>query len=151
MSKPHKHAEIIKAWADGAQLERRLPSEKYWYTCHNPTWHEDEEYRVKYPTLDADDVQRIANKHAISVVATMLIIGDVLHAVIDKNRVVPIAEVREVARNMHKAERAARDMAIAEAVKSFCEKIIHDPFYQDQCKGDLGSIDLPAIIATVKE
>lgn len=45
---------------------------------------------------------------------------------------------------------AARDMAVAEAVKSVCEKIIHDPFYQDQCKRDLGSIDLAAIIAKVQ-
>ena len=46
--KPHKHADLIKAWADGAEIE--VKSE---HTCHkwelhkNPAWVEGHEYRIK--------------------------------------------------------------------------------------------------------
>lgn len=43
--KPHKHAELIKAWADGAELQFKLGGE--WYTFRNGTWNEDVEYRIK--------------------------------------------------------------------------------------------------------
>lgn len=49
MNKPHIHAELIKAWADGAEIE-------YWDTTHNqwlpcplggPAWHKHTLYRIK--------------------------------------------------------------------------------------------------------
>lgn len=51
MRKPHKHAEVIKAWADGAQIQTRDPSfsNPTWTNC-NPdriSWDLDYEYRVK--------------------------------------------------------------------------------------------------------
>jgi hypothetical protein len=49
--KPHKHAELIKAWADGATIERlwndyngRVSS---WLIDNEPDWSEFEEYRIK--------------------------------------------------------------------------------------------------------
>ena len=52
--KPHKHAELIKAWADGAQIEhRRLESwgMSDWelVSDHLMVWHETDvhEYRIK--------------------------------------------------------------------------------------------------------
>lgn len=45
---PHKHAEVIKAWADGASLEARFAgSDLWWVPCENPQFHEAFEYRVK--------------------------------------------------------------------------------------------------------
>lgn len=43
---PHRHAEIIKAWADGAEIEFRYEG-SYWATTKNPTWRACFEYRVK--------------------------------------------------------------------------------------------------------
>ena len=54
-----KHAELIKAWADGAEIEKRQIYCKYqmneepiivneeWLPCHSPTWAWNEEYRIK--------------------------------------------------------------------------------------------------------
>lgn len=49
--KPHKHAELIKAWADGAEIQDRY---KFgygdwtdWVDNDEPTWQFDHEYRIK--------------------------------------------------------------------------------------------------------
>jgi hypothetical protein len=47
MNKPHKHAEFIKAWADGAEIERKCDLTGYWFLLKNPAWCEDFEYRIK--------------------------------------------------------------------------------------------------------
>lgn len=46
--KPHKHAELIKAWADGAEIECR--DCRVWYHTKDPRWQEDMEYRIKPKT-----------------------------------------------------------------------------------------------------
>ena len=46
MSKPHKHAELIKAWADGAEIEVYQPAFGRWEKAE-PTWHTSFEYRIK--------------------------------------------------------------------------------------------------------
>lgn len=43
--KPHIHAEVIKAWADGATIEYR--GDKHWNLVDNPLWIPTTEYRVK--------------------------------------------------------------------------------------------------------
>jgi hypothetical protein len=47
MKTPHKHAELIKAWADGAEIQYRADSN--WYDCasNSPMWDERQEYRIK--------------------------------------------------------------------------------------------------------
>lgn len=47
MNKPHKHAELIKAWADGAEIEYRHEICHAWNTTLNPTWKEYTQYRIK--------------------------------------------------------------------------------------------------------
>lgn len=42
----HKHAELIKAWADGAEIQSRNIGE-YWADNQRPIWAEDTEYRIK--------------------------------------------------------------------------------------------------------
>ena len=44
--KPQKHAELIKAWADGAEIEMKV-SEWHWVYIHKPHWDDDIEYRIK--------------------------------------------------------------------------------------------------------
>ena len=48
--KPHVHAEVIKAWADGAVIEFNKGCDPYeWREVINgtPAWHENVQYRVK--------------------------------------------------------------------------------------------------------
>lgn len=45
MGNPHKHAELIKAWADGAEIEFLAPDGK-WYPS-DPVWDINREYRIK--------------------------------------------------------------------------------------------------------
>lgn len=52
--KPHKHAEIIKAWADGAEIQ--YFNGVQWYNCHNnkPDWDSRIEYRIKPEPSDLE-------------------------------------------------------------------------------------------------
>lgn len=43
--KPHKHAELIKAWADGAEIE--VKNEDGTWELTNPIWHPNNIYRIK--------------------------------------------------------------------------------------------------------
>lgn len=47
-SKPRKHAELIKAWADGAEIQYKTEFGE-WSDCFStgPWWSEDTEYRIK--------------------------------------------------------------------------------------------------------
>jgi hypothetical protein len=54
MKAPHKHAEVIKAWAEGAQIEVRVNSHWEWKAIEvffphlqSPAWYDYYEYRVK--------------------------------------------------------------------------------------------------------
>lgn len=53
MNKPHKHAELIKAWADGAEIEIYSKITNEWIGMPHPDWHVAMEYRIKpEPKLD---------------------------------------------------------------------------------------------------
>ena len=43
----HKHAELIKAWADGAEIEVKHPSNGSWWDAKSPAWDLNYEYRIK--------------------------------------------------------------------------------------------------------
>jgi len=47
MKKPHKHAELIKAWADGAEIEYRCYEDERWFATQHPEWTESCFYRLK--------------------------------------------------------------------------------------------------------
>lgn len=51
MGTPHKHAEVIKAWADGAEIQfkRIVDPQRGWEDCvpNSPNWYSNYEYRVK--------------------------------------------------------------------------------------------------------
>lgn len=44
---PHKHASLIKAWADGAQIEFYSISKNDWLVLNHPLWQDDVRYRIK--------------------------------------------------------------------------------------------------------
>lgn len=60
----HKHAEVIKAWADGATIQY-MHKEGDWMVTFNPQWFADSEYRVKpekvYPEtlMTSDEIDAI--------------------------------------------------------------------------------------------
>ena len=46
---PHKHAELIKAWADGATIQEnnyRLGKKNWYEILGTPCWNNDVEYRI---------------------------------------------------------------------------------------------------------
>lgn len=47
MGQPHKHAEVIKAWADGAEIQVRSTPVSPWVDTDNPPFIECFEYRTK--------------------------------------------------------------------------------------------------------
>ena len=58
MNQPHKHAELIKAWADGAEIEWKNDV-GIWLVAQWPEWNDKTEYRIK-PQVPKPDVVRYA-------------------------------------------------------------------------------------------
>ena len=59
MNKPHKYAEVIKAWADGAEVEFRAHFVESWQDASYPTWHSHYEYRVKVKVKEEVLITRV--------------------------------------------------------------------------------------------
>lgn len=51
MRTKHKHCELIKAWADGAEIQYREDSARMWTDIINPLWDVMFEYRIKPRTV----------------------------------------------------------------------------------------------------
>ena len=47
MKTPHKHCELIKAWADGAEIEACSILNGKWVYMPGPLWSPNCEYRIK--------------------------------------------------------------------------------------------------------
>lgn len=47
MNKPHKHCELIKAWADGAKIQFFNYFTRSWKDIKRPDWSYNIEYRIK--------------------------------------------------------------------------------------------------------
>ena len=47
MNKPQKHADLIHAWADGAEIEFFDVTCNKWISPDAPTWYEGTQYRIK--------------------------------------------------------------------------------------------------------
>lgn len=61
MGKPHKHAEVIKAWADGADIQMRVNGSRGSWTDVEDQgkvhlWYQELEYRVKPENIIKDMV-----------------------------------------------------------------------------------------------
>jgi len=63
---PHKHAALIKAWADGAQIERKN-SRGDWFYVYAPDWDVDEEYRIQpEPKIEIKRIFVSLNENSLS-------------------------------------------------------------------------------------
>lgn len=47
MKQPHKHAALIKAWADGAEIEIYRTYNERWELHPYPSWSPDCQYRIR--------------------------------------------------------------------------------------------------------
>jgi len=62
----HKHADLIHAWADGAQIQIRCSRSDKWVNAHSPFWDADREYRIKpEPKPDVVVYSRVVGKFLI--------------------------------------------------------------------------------------
>ena len=127
MMKAHKHAEVIKAWAEGADVQY-LETTGEWRDTRNPMWGEGMEYRVKPAEpeppriIDSRGISELAGiyhvlwrEHGAGKAATYFA-ADVLRHACGAGQVVPREEFDRAA-----GDRKARDMAVAkEVVKSVC-------------------------------
>jgi hypothetical protein len=53
----HKHADLIHAWADGAQIQIRDDLDDIWLDTNSPSWVAEYQYRIK-PEPKPDIVHR---------------------------------------------------------------------------------------------
>jgi len=63
MRTQHKHADVIKAWADGAEIECRGEEDAAWkaLTGRSPCWFDEVQYRVKpVPREDVEMTRRVS-------------------------------------------------------------------------------------------
>ena len=61
----HKHAELIKAWADGAEIQEWQEHLQVWETDTNPTWFIGQIYRIKpepMRELTDEEINQIVNE-----------------------------------------------------------------------------------------
>ena len=47
MATPHKHADLIKAWADGAEIQAKSMISHTWVDVQEPSWSPEQAYRIK--------------------------------------------------------------------------------------------------------
>ena len=69
MSKPHKHAALIHAWADGAEIEYCPVGSDVWQPMPTPQWSLIGDYRIKpVSKLDVaiEALERFANTQRFS-------------------------------------------------------------------------------------
>ena len=59
--KERPHAELIKAWADGADIESKYGDGR-WTKCESPMWVDGGEYRIKQEAKP--DIEVFANANA---------------------------------------------------------------------------------------
>lgn len=55
---PRPHAELIKAWADGAAIERYYPDDDTWLEVSLPSWRTTAQYRIKPPAFVVPEKQK---------------------------------------------------------------------------------------------
>ena len=77
MKQRHKHADVIIAWANGAEIECRLDPYDSWSKSTSPSWHADWEYRIKPPAKKYRvALFRHAGEEPLAVAANSQVIAD---------------------------------------------------------------------------
>lgn len=76
MKQPHKHADLIHAWADGAEIQYWEECAKVWLTiAGEPCWYDDHKYRIK--PEPKPDVVRYISVDVNKVLASIDCLGNV--------------------------------------------------------------------------
>ena len=61
--KPHVHAELIKAWADGEEIEY-FNRQGLWVDCQFPSWYNDYKYRIKPRPIKTERYRRWISRNS---------------------------------------------------------------------------------------
>ncbi len=76
MNKQHKHAELIKAWADGAQIEFKCGEEWLDFMSGTNNWHECMEYRIKPRELEKGAFYPVTLELGLKFIASYAVCGN---------------------------------------------------------------------------
>lgn len=125
-----KHATEIRAWLDGADIQRRHIPDGEWWDDSDPTFLAGLEYRIKptppskqYP-ITAMSASELSQSFGLGVDVRRFA-NEVLRHAIDNGQVAPLEAYSQCAADLLKAEetirklneaRHQRDMAVAKAV-----------------------------------
>lgn len=146
MSKPHKHVEVIKVWADGKEIEWSWEGRDWMPVKNNcPSWEEMLHYRVKpeppakvYPgtEMSDEDLHCAFNGNRFQGLTpapfdwgARFLANEAIKRAIDSKQVVTMADhhdaiqaLGQAMKGVEIARHAARDLAIAEAVRAWYER-----------------------------
>ncbi len=122
--KPHKHQEIIIAYANGAQVQVRDQGAQIWVDAKNPVFRDDHQYRVKPAEPERADYPKsqLSRQEIIDIVrqtpgdyrnAYEAICNAALRHACDNGQIVTREEFDRAV-----GDRAKRDMAVARAVNN---------------------------------
>jgi hypothetical protein len=104
MKTPHKHAEFIKAWADGEKIQFRNSASEPWTDIDGtPVWNQFAEYRIKpeppkYPQTKMSDQElsaawcKTSGPHGTAGVAMRDVANAAIARAIEDGDVVPLDE-----------------------------------------------------------
>lgn len=80
MGKPHKYAEVVKAWADGATAQYFNPPAYKWMDAQSPSFDESLQWRIKpeppKSSLSPDDCYMIFQSAKDSVAGQLKAVAD---------------------------------------------------------------------------
>jgi len=74
--KQHKHAKLIKDWADGAQIEFKCGEEWVDFMAGTNNWHECIEYRIKPREFEKGASYPVTLERGLKYIATYTTCGD---------------------------------------------------------------------------
>ena len=74
--KQHKHAELIKAWADGATIEFKCGDNWHEFLGYVNSWHECIEYRIKPREFETGASYPVTLELGLRFIATCTVCGD---------------------------------------------------------------------------
>lgn len=130
-----KHAELIRAWLDGAKIELWHNNSKTWRPVADPLFDEDREYRIKPAeperedrvliSMPAHEIQTLWNRSKANAIefgekyACRTLINDGLRYACDNGQIVTRAEFDRAI-----GDRAARDLALAQACSDRVSKAL---------------------------
>ena len=67
MGTPHPHRDMIKAWADGEDIEYKVPGDTTWRTSETPCFEPDYQYRIKSKIVKREGWVNIYRAHGCEI------------------------------------------------------------------------------------